>query len=297
VKEQPLAVLIDFHCLDQVVLCAIENQFLEDIASSQFARLARPLSAHLLEILRSQWTQEDLEVACLLQKVEVWSYEEIGWDTVCGGLPREMRSEAKQWLGKWHHGHQSISLQHSEATKRQISIPIEIPAPRILLTVNLALTSTGDHHLPKAIGQPLAAMVKVHYTGRWEEGSMDMQQDGMEFSYEVIASPETWLVGGRRKGNFNVDVAEQQAFPVLLIPQRAGHLLLPPVEVKWNTPDGDNSRTVPPKGQTEFEVNCKSHAKSILVIPSLRETTISLDTEGAGGRSLLVDSQRRQEER
>jgi len=118
----------------------------------------------------------------------------------------------------------------------------------------------------------------------------------IEFSYEVIASPETWLVGGRRRGNFSVDVAKQQAFPVLLIPQRAGHLLLPAVEVKCNTPDGDNSRTAPPNGRIAFEVNYRSHAKSVLVTPSLREITVSLDRESAGGRSPLVDSKRRQAE-
>jgi trafficking protein particle complex subunit 10 len=296
VKEQSPAVLINFHCLDQVVLSAIEKQFLADIAGSQCAALARPLSVHLLNILRSQWTQEDLEVACLLQEVGVWSYEEIGWDAICGGLPREMGSEAKQWLRKWHDGHHLISLEHTEATKRQISIPLEIPALRILLTVNFDLTNTGDGHLPIAVGQPLTAMLKVRHAGRWEEGHTDKPLKSIEFSYEVIASPETWLVGGRRRGNFSVDVAKQQAFPVLLIPQRAGHLLLPAVEVKCNTPDGDNSRTAPPNGRIAFEVNYRSHAKSVLVTPSLREITVSLDRESAGGRSPLVDSKRRQAE-
>jgi hypothetical protein len=296
VKEQSPAVLINFHCLDQVVLSAIEKQFLADIAGSQCATLARPLSAHLLNILRSQWTQEDLEVACLLQEVGVWSYEEIGWDAICGGLPQEMGSEAKQWLRKWHNGHQSIVLEHTESTKRQISIPIEIPAPRILLTVNFDLTNTGDRHPPVAVGQPLTTMLKIRHTRGWEEGHADKPLKSIEFSYEIMASPETWLVGGRRKVNFNVDVAEQQAFPVLLIPQRAGHLLLPPVEVKCNTPDGDSSRTMLPNSQITFEVNYRSWAKSVLVTPGLRETTVSVDTESAGGRSLLVDSKRRQTE-
>jgi trafficking protein particle complex subunit 10 len=237
-------VLIDFHCLDQVFLSAIEKQFLEDIANSHCAKLARPLSAHLLNRLSSQWTQEDLEVACLLQEVEIWSYEEIGWDAVCAGLPSETRSEAEQWLRNWHQGHLSISLAHTEVTKRQINIPVEIPAPRILVTINLALTNVDERHLPIAIGQPLAAMLKVRHTGGWEEGSMDMRSNAIEFSYEVIASPDTWLVGGRRRGNFTVDLAEQQVFPVLLIPQRAGNLLLPSVEVKCNTPDDNDSRTV-----------------------------------------------------
>lgn len=296
-KEQPLGVLIDFHCLDQVFLSAIEKQFLEDIASSHCAKLARPLSAHLLNRLSSQWTQEDLEVACLLQKVEIWSYEEIGWDAICAGLPRETRSEAEQWLRSWHQVHLSISLEHTEATKRQINIPVEIPAPRILVTINLALTNVDERHLPIAIGQPLAAMLKVRHTRGWEEGSIDVQSNAIEFSYEVIASPDTWLVGGRRRGNFTVDLAEQQVFPVLLIPQRAGNLLLPSVEVKRNTPGDDDSRTVLPKRQIAYEVNYKSQAKSVLVIPNLCETTVSLDAESAAGRSLLVDSRKRQAER
>jgi hypothetical protein len=125
---------------------------------------------------------------------------------------------------------------------------------------------------------------------------MDSQPDVVEFSYEVIASAETWLVGGRRRGNFTVDVAGQQTFPVLLIPQRAGHLLLPSVEIKCHAVDGDNSRMVAPKDQIAFEVDYRSQAKSVLVIPDLRETTVSLDTETTGGRILLVDSQKRQEE-
>ena len=124
-----------------------------------------------------------------------------------------------------------------------------------------------------------------------------MQAKAMEFSYEVIASPDTWLVGGRRRGNFTLDLAEQQAFPVLLIPQRAGHLLLPSIEVKCTTPEGDHSRTPAPKGQIAFEVTNQSRAKSVLVTPSLRGTTVSLDTEAAAGRSRLVDSQRRPAER
>ena len=296
-KEQPLGVLIDFHCLDQVILSAIEKQFLEDIASSHCAKLARPLSTHLLSKLSSQWTQEDLEVACLLQKVEIWPYEEIGWDAICTGLPRETHSKAEQWLRNWHQEHLSISLAHTEATKRQINIPVEIPTPRILVTINLALTNVDQRQLPITIGQPLAAMLKIRHTGGWEEESMDVQSNAIEFSYEVIASPDTWLVGGRRRGNFTVDLAEQQAFPVLLIPQRAGHLLLPSVEVKCNTPDGDNSRTALPKSHIAYEVNYKSQAKSVLVMPNLRETTVSLDTESAAGRSLLVGSRRRQAER
>jgi hypothetical protein len=247
--------------------------------------------------LSSQWTQEDLEVACLLQEVEIWSYEEIGWDAICAGLPRETRSKAEQWLQNWHQGHLSISLAHTEATKRQISIPVEIPAPRILVTINLALTNVDERHLPIAIGQPLSAMLKVRHTGGWEEGSMDVQSNAIEFSYEVIASPDTWLVGGRRRGNFTVDLAEQQVFPVLLIPQRAGNLLLPSVEVKCNTPDGNDGHTVLPKRQIAYEVNYKSQAKSVLVIPNLCETTVSLDAEPAAGRSLLVDSRKRQVER
>ena len=300
VKDQPLAVSTIFHCLDEVVLYAIEKQFLKDITGSQCVLLARPLSAHLLSSLRSKWTQEDLEIACLLQEVEVWSYEEIGWDTVCAGLPRDLRFGAEQWLRNWHRGNPLISLSHTDASRRQISIPVEIPSPRVLLTIDLVIINGGERCLPVTIGQPLAALVKVRTIGRWEEAPKDLQSKSIEFCYEIIASPETWLLGGRRRANFFidiVDVAGQQTFPVLLIPQRAGHLLLPSVEVKCNTPDPDTNQRAVAKGQLAFEVSYRSHAKSVLVIPNLQETTVSLDTEAAGGRSLLLDSQKRQAER
>ncbi len=289
-----LALLVDFHCLDEVILSAIEGQFLTDIVDSPCAGLARLLTAHLLDTLRSQWTEQDLEAACLLQQVEVWPYQDIGWESTMNGLSKAVTVQARQWLHDWHNRRSVVPLHHTQVTKRQISIPVEIPTPDLILTIDLDVTSMPDWKSPIAIGEPLAADLKISHTSAWSKTPNFRHFGNTNFSYEVVASPDTWIVGGRRRGNFTVETAEQKRFQILLIPQKTGHLLLPSIDIKCNGPEKTDI-SLPPakKSEATFEVDHQIHAKSVLVMPNLRGTTTVLDSEGVGGRTSLVGSRKR----
>jgi len=81
---------------------------------------------------------------------------------------------------------------------------------------------------------------------------------------------------------------------MLLIPQKVGHLLLPSLDIRRNTPDETNNSLPQAKRvETTFEVDYKGRGKNVLVIPNLRETTTALEAEAMVGKSSLVDSQRR----
>jgi len=114
----------------------------------------------------------------------------------------------------------------------------------------------------------------------------------LEFSYELHANPDVWLIGGRRRGNFMSKPGTVETFPVMLLPQRPGHLLLPSLEVKSFALERTTSDKVSySKTPVISEVDYRNHAHTILVLPDLRSTTVSL--EGPGGGSWLVDSERR----
>jgi trafficking protein particle complex subunit 10 len=125
------------------------------------------------------------------------------------------------------------------------------------------------------------------------------EDEDMEFSYEIHANPEVWLIGGKRRGNFQARENEVSTFPIMLLPQRHGHLLPPGLDIKafelQTSASGfqGESPTPPPRKQVQSELDCRNHGESILVLPDLKSTTVSLDPGGPGGGPWLVESERR----
>lgn len=128
----------------------------------------------------------------------------------------------------------------------------------------------------------------------------------LECSYEIHANPDLWQIGGRRRGNFLAQDGETTRFTVLLLPQKPGHLLLPGLEIRTFLPSGpqlptspaDPPTAAPPRRSIPCEVDYRNHSETVLVIPDLKKTTVTLSAAGghAGGGSWLVDSERRAEE-
>jgi hypothetical protein len=162
-----------------------------------------------------------------------------------------------------------------------------------------------------AVGQMIAAELCIRHTRRWcsptNQGYADQP---LECSYELHANPELWLLGGRRRGNFLARDGETLRFTVLLLPQKPGHLLLPGLEVRAFAPAQPQPPTSPPamdvaagvpaapvqRQAIACEVDYRNHGETVLVLPDLRKTTVSLNASGSpGGSSWLVDSERRAE--
>jgi hypothetical protein len=161
-----------------------------------------------------------------------------------------------------------------------------------------------DHQAPVAVGQPVAAELRIKHTLSWGgiPGSLtkpEEEGESLEFSYEIHGNPEAWLIGGKRRGIFQACENEVNTFPIMLLPQRHGHLLLPGLDVKafeLQTSTQRKSRThSAPRKQVESELDYRNHGESILVLPDLKSTTVSLDPGGPGGGSWLVESERRVE--
>jgi len=170
----------------------------------------------------------------------------------------------------------------------------------VVHTAELRLLSSEDKSVPVAVGQMMGAELILSHTRAWDKPEAGSQKRPkppqgsdakpcLEFSYELHANPEVWLIGGRRRGNFQGSLDKVETFPVMLLPQRPGHLLLPSLEIKtYVVESSGNKRTS--RSAVTSELDYRSHAHSVLVLPDLRSTTVSL--EGAGG-SWLLDSDRR----
>ncbi|KAI9803994.1 MAG: hypothetical protein M1833_000275 [Piccolia ochrophora] len=158
-------------------------------------------------------------------------------------------------------------------------------------------------------------------------------EESIEFVYQLHANPDSWILGGRKKARFRLEDNATLNFPVLLLPVHTGRLLLPTIEIKpltheARTPDtttnsaqrqagtaaisslpdnndpnarlngndttrnsleASQSRTPPMKCETDY-IN---QADTVLVLPNVRSTTISLERGGPGGGGWITESAQR----
>jgi len=303
-EENSLALSITFSCLDEVVLKCMEKHFVASVTLSPIASLVRPLCAHLLSTFRSQWSAQDLEVIGLCHEIEIWPFEDLGWNAVLVGFNVKTRNLARSWLKKWHRDNAVLPVygdldDGEDVPSRVIVIPVDIPTPPIVATASLELDPRSTEAL--IIGEVLLANLRISYTRNWAASESAQGNEQLELSFEVMAPPENWVIGGMRKGYFAAEDASHLV-PVILLPQRTGHLLLPSIEVKCYKAETLNNGVVPLEGiRVPCEVDVKSLAQSVHVVSGLRETVVEVvvDAEAQGQataeeRSRLIGSKGRE---
>ncbi|KAK2784875.1 hypothetical protein FQN52_008811 [Onygenales sp. PD_12] len=302
-SKRALGLTIDFACLDEECLRVIEDQFMKDIVSNEFGQLARLLTPRLLEAFRSQWTAGDLETICLIREIEILPYESVRWENVTSSLRGKLGAGVTSWLKAWHAEHPVLPLPRDSTSTptRQIIIPVDVPEIQVVHTANLTLPPPTAR-TTTTVGEMIPAQLTIHHTRRWCPLPTREPAATLEFSYEIHANPDIWLIGGRRRGNFTAKEGESRTFTIMLLPQRPGHLLLPGLEMKAfareQVDDDPEMVSGGQRRQVPCEVDYRNHAETVLVAPNLRKTTVSLDGSGGagagvGGGSWLVESERR----
>lgn len=263
-----LTLVVDFQSLDDVILSALDHHFTSALVSSTHASAARLLSFHLLEQVRRAWTEQDLEVAGLMQEMEIWNAEDLDWPSVLCGIDRSHRTGLEAWISSWHAQSPSLQLKGTEWAKRQLKLHVDVPPPPLIVTAHLQIKGTLGGLGTAAIGQPLLASLELSLAGP--------QKEQVEGIFELVAVADSWLIGGRRKGNVQLQ-HESVQIQIVLFPQQLGHLLLPTVTIKCRrrtSRGGTGSR------ETWIEVNSEvynaAHGRSVLVIPDLRSTTVEV---------------------
>lgn len=309
-KEEPLLLKAEYSCLDEQALDTLERKFRYDILASPIVKLKGLLLPHFLSIFQSHWTATDLETISMLRAIKPWPYEEFAWNNVLASVDSHIRFQAQRWLSEWHTQNSSIPLIETSVGSRscrQIAITVQLPTPPAVVTASLQPVGLPSNTSPIGVGQPLPAELSMSFTQKWSSTVNSPLESPIELSYEVATSLDTWIVGGRKRGNISSLPDQEHKVPLLLLPQRPGHLLLPIIEVKCFQTDHNSSigspdhRNFSPgsfglvhkRTEIDCEVDCKTYAKSVLVIPDLRETTIGLEGDGAIRTELLVASKKR----
>ncbi|WEW55874.1 hypothetical protein PRK78_001308 [Emydomyces testavorans] len=296
--SRSLRLTIDFTCLNEECLAVLEDQFLQDIEECPLSQLRCLLLPHLLQAFSSQWSANTLEKFGLLREVDVFPYERMQWQNITRTFDRKLEQQVTAWLMAWHRQHQVLPLKDKPPARavRQIIIPVDVPAIQVVHTAELVLHNISPTQPHAAVGEAIQAELILEHTRRWCPEDKRERQSTLEFMYEIVFNPDVWLVGGRRRGNFTAAEGERRSFPLMLLPQRSGHLLLPSVEVKTFVPQEPQlePQLTFQRRPVFSEVDYRSHGVTVLVTPNLRKTTVSLEETGPSGSGpRLIDSEPR----
>lgn len=178
-------------------------------------------------------------------------------------------------------------------------ITVAVPQTHILHTVCFDFTPNSTTSLSATVatvGQPLMMTLRISHTRRWAKPSslapaanLSSPYDPIDFFYTIDANPETWLIAGQRRAHFTAKEDEQHEWPIMLIPLKPGHTLLPNVEIRARLKPKEDGKSgaVEPRGGFEAHVlNCEtdylSYGESVIVVPDLRSITVGIGDMGLG---------------
>ena len=155
-------------------------------------------------------------------------------------------------------------------SKRHITIPVEIPPLPVLHTASLSVESRTRTN-PFSIGDIIPATLHITHTRAWAEPWSDTGAKPLFFFYDLEASPDTWLIAGQRRACFSAVEGETKSFPLMLLPRRAGKLILPMLEIK----QAKEEQGVEGGAAAACELDYESQDVMVEVVPGL--TGVSLE--------------------
>ena len=288
IKQRKLLLQIDFLRLDERALAAARTAFLAELGNSDLTGFSRLLVPHLSFLFDRSKSGPNLEQVALLAEVDVPSYENCGWNQVLAAVPSPQRQALSAWLRKWHDSHRTLDISDKhlagcmQGLRHHITVPVEVPATPVIYTAALDLLRPTTHECTCIVGEPILAELALHYSHPWsaQSESNDTYEAQKAFAFELDMPPDTWLVGGRRQARFKARAGEVVRFPILLVPQRPGRLLLPGVEV--HPAIGLSESDGPDAMREGCPVDYVSQGETVLVFPGRREVGVWIGTQPSG---------------
>ena len=260
---------VHYQRVDEMALASVQTQFLAAAKSAGLEAAGDLLNSHLVRTLKARWSAQDLEMLGLTQEVEVWEKDDLQWRDVLWAFEGRNKAKIDAWLSSWHAGHKIVKFDQSSGVTRELSLKVNVPSRPTVVTTALE-PRLSKERTTATLGQPLACDLGISVTGE--------QDTRIQYSYELFAPTDTWLIGGRKKGIFSADVDVR--IPMILFPQRNGLLLLPMIDVRCRRQDGKSPQAT--EGDwvdVPIELYNKTLSKCVQVTANLQSVTVGLTTE------------------
>ncbi|KAL7924352.1 trafficking protein particle complex subunit 10 [Trichoderma austrokoningii] len=317
---------LDYSLLEVEMEQLIRRSLTTAFEASPLAQYSNLAISTVWSEFKSKLVPRDFEQAAIKGEMATERLKGVAWEkhfAGIGGAPGGAGEHATEQLSTllrtWQKDNSRLAIPTSGTVDQStILIPVEIPALPVLHTADIQLQSLIPSPVPSNTGgglptvctnQMLPATLHLKWTRIWDKDSS--VRDDQEFSYEVTAPADTWLLGGRRKGHFVIpgpsasspaetmtSTPETEAeIPLVMIPLREGWLPYPLIEIREvvNT-DGDGSTGSSGGGQAMMaqgcEVDLRNLGETVRVVGDRSGMTVSLDASGPGGGPLVFESER-----
>jgi hypothetical protein len=97
-----LALSVEYRLLNEDVRERVRSLFASDVAKSPVNRLGRLLTDTFTDRLEHKILPPQFERIALFEKVDLGTFEDMGWSECIESLPQIVRDDTKTWLQKWH---------------------------------------------------------------------------------------------------------------------------------------------------------------------------------------------------
>ncbi|QDS76747.1 hypothetical protein FKW77_001464 [Venturia effusa] len=284
-EEKPLTLAVNYVCVHEAAISAIEKRLGEALSRTEFCDLGRVVLRRLSAAMRKLGPDYYTHVA-LLNEVGTPVYDFVDWGSLLYHLPPEISKRLDVWLRNWHAENSIFPLiipysaeDVPEHLHQTITIAVSLPRLHILHTVSLSLPESASHLF--STGSLIPATVTISHTRQWET---PFTSEPLEFTYDIDAPTDTWLIGGQRRTKFAAREDEVLTWTIMLMPLKSGRLFLPSMEARLVDRTAAN---------WTCETDYRSSAKTVVVIEDVSTTTVAL-TDGTGGsEAILISSEPR----
>ncbi|KAJ3558880.1 hypothetical protein NPX13_g9626 [Xylaria arbuscula] len=330
---------LHYQVLRDEIETLIESSLVKALEGTTLHSLSRLLVSSVLPLIRNDLTGIELERAALLGHVHTAflcrvledqkAFHGLGKNDAGVDLSKSLSSFLRTWqaenptliLPTTTSGGAAASAEPSSSLS-SILIPVDIPSVTVVHTADIKLQSapsqsSPQQHLPSGAvctHQLLPATLHLKWTRMWDTAASPKPsaQTDLEFSYEISAPTDTWLLGGRRRGHFVIpapsseDEKERKSrvdteaeIPVLMIPLKEGWLPYPSVEIREVRGEGATGGigggaggVGGSGGENQYETDARNLGETVRVVCERSSVTLSLDASGTGGGPLVLDVRR-----
>lgn len=307
--QKTLYLKLQYTVVLDTIIAQATSSLKEASTGTQVARFTSVLAEYTKQQLSSKLSPYDLERAALLSEVSTSSLVGPELDAAFHGLGKisgadtEAAAGLAEFVRSWQKAHSKMELLDPNGIEgtRSILIPVDIPSMPILYTVDIQI----DQPLPSStygsdenivdVNQLLSANLKIQWTRGWNTlTATDLTHD---FAYEVTAPPDTWLIGGQRRGHISTSASAGPSpassstlnIPLMLVPLREGWLPYPSVEIREARADSEGATGA----QGHCETDYRNLGETVRVVSDRNKVTLNLDSSGPGGGPLVLESQGR----
>ncbi|KAK7940754.1 tmem1 family protein [Apiospora aurea] len=317
---------LQYSVIHDEVVNVVRESITKSLANSPSEPYSLLLCDTVTPRVRNALDAQTLERATLTGTIPTDFLRDVSWVRSFTGLGKDpegkdLSGTLARCLHEWQSTHPSLALpQEVPAEHRSILIPVDIPPVTIVHTADITLQPNdaapelrqGPRSEVAAVvtNQLVPATLHLKWTRIWDIATPMTNMSDMEFSYEVLAPGDSWLVGGRRKGHFVIPAptnedelssadSTEADIPLLLIPQREGWLPYPTIdirEVKSVPGEAGGSGALTPvdgPGGEPCEIDHRNLGETVRVIADRERVTLSLDASGPGGGPLVLETMRR----